>query len=79
MIWFEVEIANGEAIAADRFLVPTKPVIATLLKVATPALAAKVVVPESTASETLKVMFWVDCEPEVTKLPSASRISATML
>ena len=53
--------------------------IATLLKVAIPPVAANVVVPESTALETLKVTFCVDCAPVVTRLPSASKILATML
>ena len=57
---------------ADKVFGPTVPVKVKLLKVATPADALTVSVPESTAPVAVITTDWLESDPVVTRLASAS-------
>ena len=65
-------MVEGEAMVALRRLVPAVAVKLKLLKVATPSDALTELVPESTASVAEITTDWLESEPVVTVLPSAS-------
>ena len=66
------EIVEGEEMVAVRRLVPAVAVRVRLLKVARPAEAFTVSVPESTAPLEVITTDWLASEPVVTRLASAS-------